>query len=489
MDYQRGEWPFFEFCLDDLGTGESGKSTFVKQMRIIHGSGYTDDDKRAFVGLIYQNIFIAMHTMLDAIEKLGIAYSNPDNQANVDLIREVDAETVTQLEPDKVVAIHQLWADPGMKECYERRREFQLTDSSKYYLDNFERIADPEFLPNLQDILRVRVPTTGIIEYPFNLDSTVFRIVDVGGQRSERRKWIHSFENVTSIIFLVALNEYDQVLVENNNENRMEESLLLFRTIINYPCFQTASIILFLNKKDILEEKIQYSHLKDYFPKFTGPEKDAISARNFVLKMYQELNTDSERTVYSHFTCATEKLKYETSAIKREKAPGSDGLFPALFVEGGDALVTYRTKLIGTILSEEKGPAEWSVLTVIPICIKSAVRQLPLSPEFTTATGLRQDCFSSPSLFNSVIYTLVEDSLPASTACGIEVLPGGPSTDIEYAEDMALLGSDSVVFQLPFGVVVALKIREKLSDVDLHQGSNGCTVPLGSSSSEDKSSI
>ncbi|TGZ55853.1 hypothetical protein CRM22_010285, partial [Opisthorchis felineus] len=112
-------------------TGESGKSTFVKQMRIIHGSGYTDDDKRAFIGLIYQNIFIAMHTMLDAIEKLGIAYSNPDNQANVDLIREVDAESVTQLEPDKVAAIHQLWADPGMKECYERRREFQLTDSSK----------------------------------------------------------------------------------------------------------------------------------------------------------------------------------------------------------------------------------------------------------------------------------------------------------------------------------------------------------------------
>ncbi|VDQ00148.1 unnamed protein product [Trichobilharzia regenti] len=85
-------------------------------------------------------------------------------------------------------------------------------------MDNFDRIADPEYLPSLQDILRVRVPTTGIVEYPFNLESTVFRIVDVGGQRSERRKWIHSFENVTSIIFLVALNEYDQVLVENQNE-------------------------------------------------------------------------------------------------------------------------------------------------------------------------------------------------------------------------------------------------------------------------------
>ena len=47
-----------------------------------------------------------------------------------------------------------------------------------------------------------------------------FRMVDVGGQRSERRKWIHCFENVTSIIFLVALSEYDQILFESDNEVR-----------------------------------------------------------------------------------------------------------------------------------------------------------------------------------------------------------------------------------------------------------------------------
>lgn len=45
-----------------------------------------------------------------------------------------------------------------------------------------------------------------------------YRMVDVGGQRSERRKWIHCFENVTSIIFLVALSEYDQILFESENE-------------------------------------------------------------------------------------------------------------------------------------------------------------------------------------------------------------------------------------------------------------------------------
>ena len=53
-------------------------------------------------------------------------------------------------------------------------------------------------------------------------------------------------------------------------QNRMEESKALFRTIITYPWFQNSSVILFLNKKDLLEEKIMHSHLVDYFPEFDG---------------------------------------------------------------------------------------------------------------------------------------------------------------------------------------------------------------------------
>lgn len=53
-------------------------------------------------------------------------------------------------------------------------------------------------------------------------------------------------------------------------QNRMEESKALFKTIITYPWFQHSSVILFLNKKDLLEEKIMYSHLVDYFPEFDG---------------------------------------------------------------------------------------------------------------------------------------------------------------------------------------------------------------------------
>lgn len=301
-----------------LGTGESGKSTFIKQMRIIHGTGYSEDDKRGFIKIVYQNIFMAMHAMIRAMETLKLSYTNPANEEHANQIRQVDYETVMTFDEQHVEAIQSLWADSGIQECYDRRREYQLTDSAKYYLDDVDRIAAPNYLPTLQDILRVRVPTTGIIEYPFDLDSIIFRMVDVGGQRSERRKWIHCFENVTSIMFLVALSEYDQVLVESDNENRMEESKALFRTIITYPWFQNSSVILFLNKKDLLEEKIMHSHLVDYFPEFDGTKKDAQAAREFILRMFVDLNPDPDKIIYSHFTCATdtENIRFVFATVK-----------------------------------------------------------------------------------------------------------------------------------------------------------------------------
>ncbi|XP_075267005.1 guanine nucleotide-binding protein subunit alpha-14 isoform X1 [Opisthocomus hoazin] len=345
-----------------LGTGESGKSTFIKQMRIIHGSGYTEEDRKGFTKVVYQNIFTAMQAMVRAMDTLKIPYTSKENEIirsmiiqifqyrpknslpriqtrsvcrlkeevmkkphficeedeSAQMIKEVEVDKVTVLERKQIEAIKKLWEDPGIQECYDRRREYQLSDSAKYYLTDLDRIAMPSFVPSQQDILRVRVPTTGIIEYPFDLENIIFRMVDVGGQRSERRKWIHCFESVTSIIFLVALSEYDQVLAECDNENRMEESKALFKTIITYPWFLNSSVILFLNKKDLLEEKIMYSHLISYFPEYRGPKQDVKAARDFILKLYQDQNPDKEKVIYSHFTCATdtENIRFVFAAVK-----------------------------------------------------------------------------------------------------------------------------------------------------------------------------
>ncbi|XP_035524352.1 guanine nucleotide-binding protein subunit alpha-14-like [Morone saxatilis] len=301
-----------------LGTGESGKSTFIKQMRIIHGSGYSEADRKGFTRLVFQNIVTAIQALIHAMRTLEIDYIDDQNISHAENLIQVDADQVSTLEAWQADAIKRVWNDHGVQRCYDRRREFQLSDSAKYYLSDMDRIKAPSYIPTLQDILRVRVPTTGIIEYPFDLSKVIFRMVDVGGQRSERRKWIHCFENVTSIIFLAALSEYDQVLYESENDNRLKESLALFRTILSYSWFQESSTILFLNKTDLLEEKITQSHLATYFPDYSGPQRDAESARRFILQMYKEQHGERHKPLYTHFTCATdtENIRVVFKAVK-----------------------------------------------------------------------------------------------------------------------------------------------------------------------------
>ncbi|KAK9967482.1 hypothetical protein ABG768_001880 [Culter alburnus] len=293
-----------------LGTGESGKTTFMKQMRIIHGNGFSEDEKRSYTKLVFQNIFQAMSAITEAMSTLKIPYSNPQNEIYAQWFQDQDIHQITQLQRSYVEAIRNLWEDKGVKMCYKRRREYQLLDSTKYFIGNLDRITGEGYIPTNQDILQVRFPTTGITDHCFPLEKMTLRIVDVGGQRGQRRKWIHCFENVMSLIFLASLSEYDQLLEENNKDNRMEESLSLFYMTIHSTWFANSSVILFLNKMDILAEKIQFSDLKTYFPGFEGKRRDVQDAMVFIRSLYKHkavsYETKNSKNIYSHFTCATD---------------------------------------------------------------------------------------------------------------------------------------------------------------------------------------
>lgn len=138
------------------------------------------------------------------------------------------------------------------------------------YFDSIDRIGAQDYLPNNQDILRSRVKTSGINETTFRIQHLTYKIIDVGGQRSERKKWIHCFENVTTILFLVALSEYDQLLFEDETVNRMQEAFSLFDSICNSQWFIKTSIILFLNMIDLFQEKLPISPIRDYFSDYEG---------------------------------------------------------------------------------------------------------------------------------------------------------------------------------------------------------------------------
>ncbi|KAI9286267.1 guanine nucleotide binding protein alpha subunit [Umbelopsis sp. AD052] len=300
-----------------LGAGESGKSTILKQMKLIHDGGYSQDERESFREIIYSNTTQSMRVILEAMETMGINFQNPNNSGYATIILEQPPQIESDIMPQDVGnAVKALWQDNGVRQAFNRSNEYQLNDSAQYYFESIDRISDPRFTPSDQDVLRSRVKTTGITETTFIIGDLTYRMFDVGGQRSERKKWIHCFENVTAIIFLVAISEYDQVLIEDETVNRMQEALTLFDSICNSRWFVKTSIILFLNKIDRFAEKLPISPLADYFPDYRGGE-NYDAACDYILNRFVSLNQSDDKQIYTHFTCATDtqQVKFVMAAV------------------------------------------------------------------------------------------------------------------------------------------------------------------------------
>lgn len=287
-----------------LGAGESGKSTIAKQMKMIYLDGFSEQEKRQYKDIIHSNTILNMRALCGAVQKMNLTVK-PENKEHVDYLCDNIILTRQELSKDLADKIKSLWDDPAIQDAYHRSQEFQLSDSAAYFFNHIERLIG-NFTPTEEDVLRARAKTTGITEIEFDIDSNHFRMVDVGGQRSERKKWIHCFQDVTAVIFCVAMSEYDLKLYEDETVNRMHESIKLFDEICNSRWFAETSIVLFLNKSDLFREKIKKVNLNVCFPDYQGG-LDYDAGAKFITHKFCSLNRDDEtKHVYPHITCATD---------------------------------------------------------------------------------------------------------------------------------------------------------------------------------------
>ncbi|KAG5519275.1 hypothetical protein PMAC_001900 [Pneumocystis sp. 'macacae'] len=308
-----------------------------QQMRLIHMSGFTQEEREYYRTIVFSNMLQSMRLIIEAMEEFDICFDRPENEVvwwywysgliwRAAIFGFVIAgpgdykpgESAAGVLPAAYFVVGRCRGDL----CISRNGSISIGLRGSFF-ENIHRLFDRKYIPTDQDILRCRLKTTGITETCFKVSGLMYRMIDVGGQRSERRKWIHCFENVTAVLFLVAISGYDQCLTEDNGANQMQEALVLFDSICNSQWFINTSIILFLNKIDLFKVKLHVSLISNYFPDFNSDnQNDYRASCLFFRQKFLKLNRNHQKTIYTHFTNAT-----DTTLLKNVMVSVSDIIF------------------------------------------------------------------------------------------------------------------------------------------------------------------
>ena len=154
----------------------------------------------------------------------------------------------------------------------------------------------------------------GVIERKFEMKKNLYHVFDVGGAKSERKKWVHCFELVTAIIFVASLSCYDEVMFEDEERNSMVDQIELFDKIFNdHNCwhgywFKDTAIILFLNKKDLFANKIQEVAITECpkFAGYTGDTKSYDQTTEYIKDVFEGCSQQQSKQVFTHIVSAVD---------------------------------------------------------------------------------------------------------------------------------------------------------------------------------------
>ncbi|XP_016410393.1 guanine nucleotide-binding protein G(olf) subunit alpha-like isoform X2 [Sinocyclocheilus rhinocerous] len=116
-----------------LGAGESGKSTIVKQMRILHVNGFNAEEKKQKILDIRKNVKDAIVTIVSAMSTLTppVSIANPSNQPRAEYIKSIAPLSDFDYTEEFFEHAKHLWDDEGVKACFERSNEYQLIDCAQ----------------------------------------------------------------------------------------------------------------------------------------------------------------------------------------------------------------------------------------------------------------------------------------------------------------------------------------------------------------------
>jgi len=164
-----------------LGSGESGKSTFFKQIKMSYDQeGFSEEELLHYKSNIYANIISTIKVLAQACEKKGYNISTENEQKAKDIIDIGEDESAlllnatTKYTKDVHSKICYLWKDSAIQESFKTKEEFHIFDGCHYYFAKLDKLAPPSFMPQNEDLLYCRKKTIGITDIKFELEKKTF---------------------------------------------------------------------------------------------------------------------------------------------------------------------------------------------------------------------------------------------------------------------------------------------------------------------------
>ncbi|KAF8589162.1 G-alpha-domain-containing protein [Ramaria rubella] len=205
---------------------------------------------------------------------------------------------------------------PSIREFFAARGQ-QVEHLPGYFLNDLNRIIAFDYTPTDDDILRTRIRTLGVKETRFILESGLdagqkWDIIDVGGSRSQRAAWVPYFDDVTAIIFMAPVGQFDQFLEEDPSINCLQDAFELWKWIVSNKLLSKARLILFLNKYDMLCQKLAADiKFSDFVTSYTDQPNDVESVGRYLQRKFiaahKQHSVERSRQLHIHFTSVTDK--------------------------------------------------------------------------------------------------------------------------------------------------------------------------------------
>lgn len=296
------------------GAAQSGKSTFFKQLQLIHFNGFKPDQKAEVTKTLRSNIILGFKELVEFHDTLKKPpHTSSTIKEQMEYFRKKNPFDVYDETTQE--AAKELWDDKGFSKLWASRDTIPNLSilHLDYLMSNLERLSSDVETANNEDVLYARKRTTGTNAIEFNFKGKDFRFVDVGGQKSERRHWDQIIDKPDAVVFFVALTDWNLPTVGNPSITKLMESLEIFKDVVDYEAFRGTYWILMLNKIDLFKDKILRVSLKETFSDFTGNEKDSDDGAQYIKELFLGvMPQDRNDPIQAHVTCALDTQQMTT---------------------------------------------------------------------------------------------------------------------------------------------------------------------------------